>query len=100
MGQGETGRGGGNTQGIKLNQEQNHRDTSARGRFSLCVEMGFGSSCALAEAGEGAGTGRAGAGTDLSEENMHLLWRPLGAAVAQSRIIHSSHSFRSLPAHH
>lgn len=28
----------------------------------------------------GAGTG---AGTDLGEINMHLLWRPLGAALAQ-----------------
>lgn len=73
--------------GNELNQEeyQSCTGTSVQGGFSLRVEMGLGSSWALAV--EGAGTG---AGTDLSEINVHLLWRPLGAALAQSRIIHSS----------
>lgn len=88
--------------GNKLNQEQYQSCTETpqygvASPYPVSLQLGFGSSWGLAVAVEGAGTGRADAGTDLSEINMCLLWRPLGAALAQRWIIYSSHSFRSPP---
>lgn len=92
-GQGEAGREVGIPSACPVKPGAVSELHSVWARLSLGVQMGFGSSWALAVLVEGEGTGRAGAGTDLSEINMHLLWRPLGAALAQRRIIHSSHSF-------